>query len=119
AHMCTVYELYYSAALVKNLDPMADVSGAWAYMQSWKTPGSTPPAGQASSYPTAVPSVPDPYAGLSDNCGGYTSATAGGAGTNQWTGTTFRYTTDYQTVRVPKFYADSNCATSQPIACCK
>jgi len=112
AHMCTVYELAYSAALGKNLDANTDVAASWVYMQTWRTPGST------TMYP-GTPTTPDPYAGLSDNCGGYTSNAAGGAGTNMWTGTSFRFAQQFNQVHVPKFYADSSCDTVQPIACCK
>lgn len=111
AHMCTVYELYYSASLQKNLDGMTDVGPAWAYMQSWKTPTSLV------GYPTATPTVPDPYQGLSDNCGGYTSASP--SAPTAWTGTSFKYAVALSGSHVPQFYGDTSCATSQPIACCK
>ncbi len=104
AHMCTVYELYYSAALLKNLDPTVDISpGGWVYMQSWR---------HAPVNPTEI------SAGLADNCAGYTYTFAA-TDTYQWNGTTFAWTVDASGVRVPKFYANTQCNTSQPIACCR
>jgi hypothetical protein len=114
AHMCTVYEIYYSVALLKNVAATTDIPASWVYMQSWKTPGSV------TKYP-GVPTVPSPYQGLSDNCGGYTQATTGGPGTNVWTGTAFNYTAGYLGVSTynPRFVASTSCATSLPIACCQ
>jgi hypothetical protein len=116
AHMCTVYEMYYSVALLKNVAATTDIAASWVYMQSWKTPGSV------AAYPAATPSVPSPYQGLSDNCGGYTQATAsGGSGSNVWTGTAFNYTAGYLGVMTynPRFVANTSCAMSLPIACCQ
>lgn len=101
AHMCTVYELYYSAALLKTLDTTVDVApGGWAYMQTWR---------HAAANPVEL------SAGLADNCGGYTTETVA----NQWSGTTFAWTVNLRGLRVPKFYANTSCTTSQPIACCR
>ena len=104
SHMCTVYELYYSATQLKNLDPQVDIApGGWVYMQSWRRAPTNPV---------------EATAGLADNCGGYTY-TFNGTDTNQWDGTTFAWTVDASGVRVPKFYANTLCNVSQPIACCR
>ena len=104
SHMCTVYELYYSATQLKNLDPQVDIApGGWVYMQSWRHSPTNPV---------------ELTAGLADNCGGYTY-TFNGTDTNQWDGTTFAWTVDASGVRVPKFYANTLCNVSQPIACCR
>ena len=104
SHMCTVYELYYSAALLKNLDPMVDIApGGWVYMQSWRKAPANPV---------------EPSAGLADNCAGYTYSFQN-VDTNQWNGTTFAWTVGASGIRGPKFYANTQCNVPQPIACCR
>lgn len=105
AHMCSVYEIYYSTTLMKlPLDATTDIPdpGGWVYMQSWRN-----------STATTV----EPNAGLADNCAGYTSNDDGIA--NKWNGTRFQFATTFSTVRVPKFFANTLCNTARPIACCR
>lgn len=101
AHMCTVYEIYYSAALQKNIDPEVNiVPGGWVYMQSWRHNQATPS---------------EVNAGLADNCGGYTAETD----TNAWNGTKFEWSVNTSNIRVPKFFANTLCSETFPIACCR
>lgn len=101
AHMCNVYEIYYSAAIQKNLEQGVNVTpGGWVYMQSWR-------------HDQAAPS--EVAAGLADNCGGYTAETA----TNNWNGTRFEWSGNADLINVPKFYANTLCTETLPIACCR
>lgn len=101
AHMCTVYEIYYSASLEKGLVKDTKVTpGGWVYQQSWRS---------ASANPTEMD------AGLADNCAGYTyDATAA-----NWNGARFEWDTNSASVFTPRIFANTMCNTSLPIACCK
>jgi len=106
SHMCTVFELYYSAAILKNLVQNMNnqiTPGGWAYMQSGRS-GSANPM--------------EPNNGLADNCAGYTYTFAA-TDTNQWEGTTFQWAQDSSGVNVVKFFANTLCNVNQPIACCR
>ena len=89
SHMCTAYELYYSAAKLK-FSATTDINpGGWAYMQSGR-------------YSTTSPLEADN--GMADNCGGYTTETA----TNNWNGTEFVWKDAINRgIKVPHFYGNT------------
>ena len=108
AHMCTVYEIYYSAATSnpKLLQGAGnDINpGGWVYMQSGRSSTTTPL---------------EPDNGMADNCGGYTY-TFTGTDTNQWNGTEFQWIDAIgRGFKVAHFYGNTPCNAVKPIACCK
>ena len=61
SHMCTVYELYYSAALLQKPRPDGRhrAPGGWVYMQSWRHAPATP-SSPVPVWPTTAPATPIP-----------------------------------------------------------
>jgi hypothetical protein len=106
AHMCSVLEIYESAA-TGVFTQQADVAagaGGWVYMEGWN---GEPVAGGAAS---------EPGAGLTDNCASYTYPT----GDRFWKGTAFQWATQtFSGIKMPKLNVAVGCATKLPIVCCK
>jgi len=111
SHMCTVYEMYISAAVpgtgINKFPTAADVPKAWVYQQSFN------PATFGAGLSGATAS------GLGDNCNGYTSAANTPA-------TMFGMAVNFTTVaftakKALKFYGgvDGACNQNLPVACCK
>lgn len=100
--MCDVYSVYTSLAVGK-IPLNADISGAWVYQEQFTNPFAS--------------FTGDVTVGLGDNCGGYTTAV-----TSPVAGTKFTFAPAIAgdtTTRIPKFYSNTTCNTSLPIACCK
>lgn len=104
AHMCTPFEIYNSVVAGDILDGTADAGPSWVYMEGYNDPTGMGLIGGS-----------EPYAGLMDNCGGYTSSLQ----STKWRGTTFLFAKNGGTDRVPQFNANTACYTMQPIACCR
>lgn len=106
AHMCSVLEIYESAAtgVFTQQADVAAATGAWVYMEGWN---GEPVNGGVGS---------DPGAGLTDNCASYTYPT----GDKRWTGTAFRWATQtFSGIKMAKLNVAVGCATKLPIVCCK
>lgn len=99
ARMCTVYDMYHSAALgVANAT--TSIARSWVFMASWMHNG-----GDTINN------------GLNDNCGDFTYPTADKA----WYGTAVEWKNASTTARAMHFYSGTNavkCSSVLPIACC-
>jgi len=109
-HMCTVYDMYYSAA-TGVINSNMTISKSWVYMAAWQN---------------SATAVKEPTAGLADNCGSYTYPTADKA----WDGTAVRWEPTDTGKYGLKFYTGNGpndtsatqgaqCNYTFPIACCK
>jgi hypothetical protein len=99
AKMCTVYDMYHSAATGKL---PATLSQSWVWMSEWKH-------NSAAQVPTAN--------GLADNCSGFTYPT----GDKAWYGTTTEWKnapTGQKALHFASGPGVVGCATRYPIACC-
>ncbi len=100
AKMCTVYDMYYSAATGKL---PATVSQSWVWMSAWQhNSTSQNPANN----------------GLADNCSGFTYPT----GDKFWYGTTVEWKSALTGQKALHFASGPNvvkCSDTKPIACCK
>ncbi len=100
AHMCTVYELYESAAA--GTLPTT-ISQSWVHMQSWQH-------NNAAQIPTA--------SGLADNCSGWTY----GLDDKRWYGTTVEWKNAASGQKALHFASGPGvvpCSARFPIACCR
>ena len=103
--MCTVYDLYSSVA-TGVIKPTDTIAKSWVYMASWQSFGTTT----------------EPTAGLSDNCGGYTSDGM----ISGWYGAAIKWEVASTGIPALKVYTGPTganegapCGTPLPIACCK
>lgn len=99
AKRCTVYDLYYSAALGRLAGPLPP---AWVFMASWQH-------NNAAQVPTA--------SGLADNCSGYTY----GLDDKLWYGTAIAWQdapSGHKALQVASGPGVVACSARFPIACC-
>lgn len=110
SHMCTPFEIYESivsgitgtGANRVGIDQTSVITDQMVYMEAWM-----PPTDSSGS---------EPFAGISESCGGETYLT----GDRKWTNTLFSFTAPTgSTVKVAKFNARVTCGTAAKIACCK
>jgi hypothetical protein len=109
AHVCTVYDMYFSAATIGQ-NPNNKLSATtqittqqWVYSANWQPP---------------IAGAQQPDAGLADNCGGFTYPT----GDRVWKGTQFVWETIAETSQIGlKFFGGTSaaCSSTAPYACCK
>ncbi len=99
ARMCTVYDLYYSAALAKL---PATVPQSWVFMAAWQHNN---------------PAQVAPGNGLADNCAGYTY----GQDDRLWYGTTVEWKlapSGHKALHFASGPGAVTCSARFPIACC-
>jgi hypothetical protein len=108
AQMCTIYDLYNSAASGKLTTAMTipQAQRAWIWAPAWNTPAGLP--GGAAR---------EPLAGVSDTCGGYTYPT----GDLAWAGTAFSWENSMTGRKALKIHGGTaaRCSDNLAIACCK